>query len=237
MFSFAWMEISYFLVLSWFREVTIFFTKSCSDGVCRVCWERVFLSIVDTGKVCILYMSRRVRVKLSWVGWLSWRFFLWLSQLSVVKGEVQVLEWWCQSCSDLSSHLLIERLQSCCDDPSTSQRFIVFLNLSCSDVVCRACLTKKFLHLVGTGGICRLFVRKNPSSELSWVGGLSWCFFFMVSIHVVHGDDLVLEWQCISMCTYMVDLLTETFQSSHAAPSGCWKVHCVSQVDMFGCDV
>ena len=53
---------------------------------------------------------------------------------------------------------------------------------------------------------------------LSWLVELM--IFMMVSIHVVHGDDLVLEWQCVSMCTYMVDVLIERLQSSHVAPSG-----------------
>ena len=54
-----------------FLKVVFFFGKSCWDVVYGVCWERVFLGAVDTGKVCILRMVWRVRVKLSGVGWLS----------------------------------------------------------------------------------------------------------------------------------------------------------------------
>ena len=55
-------------------------------------------------------------------------------------------------------------------------RFIVFLNMSCSDVMCRVCLTKEPCHLLATGRSCILAVRKNPSLELSRVGCLM--FFF-----------------------------------------------------------
>ena len=65
MSSFEGMEISYLLVLSWFREVMIFFTKSCWDGVCSLCWTDDSFTWVDTGKVCILCMVWRVHMESS----------------------------------------------------------------------------------------------------------------------------------------------------------------------------
>ena len=56
----------YLLVLSWFREVMIFFfTKSCSDGVCSLGWTDDSFAQVDTGKVCILSASERVHMESS----------------------------------------------------------------------------------------------------------------------------------------------------------------------------
>ena len=65
MCSFAWTGISYLLVLSWFREVLIFFTKSPWDGVCSLGWADDSFTQVDTGKVCILCMVWRVHMELS----------------------------------------------------------------------------------------------------------------------------------------------------------------------------
>ena len=75
MCSIAWMEISYLLVLSWFRDVMIFLKKSCWIVVCRVCWADDSFTQIDTSKVCIPSLLRRVQMELSWVAWLSWWFF------------------------------------------------------------------------------------------------------------------------------------------------------------------
>ena len=72
MHTFGAKEDDYSVVQSWILEGCVFFFgMSCWDVVNGVCWERVFLGEVDTGKVCILRMVWRVRVKLSGVGWLS----------------------------------------------------------------------------------------------------------------------------------------------------------------------
>ena len=65
------MEITYGVVLSWFREGMFFFYLSCWDVVCRLCWSDESVAQVDTSKVCIPYLLRRVQMELSGVGWLS----------------------------------------------------------------------------------------------------------------------------------------------------------------------
>ena len=65
MCSFAWIEISYLLVLRWFRDVMIFFTKSCGEVVYGVSCERVFLGVGYTGKACVRCMLWRVHMELS----------------------------------------------------------------------------------------------------------------------------------------------------------------------------
>ena len=59
------MGISYLLVLSWFREVMIFFTKSCWDGVCSLGWTDDSVTQVDTSMVCIPSLLWRVHMELS----------------------------------------------------------------------------------------------------------------------------------------------------------------------------
>ena len=46
-------------------KVVFFFGMSCSDGVFRLGWTGESFTWVDTGKVCILSMLRRVQFKLS----------------------------------------------------------------------------------------------------------------------------------------------------------------------------
>lgn len=48
-----------------FLEVMSFFIKwSCSDVVCELCWERVFLDAVETCWLCALCLLRRVYMEL-----------------------------------------------------------------------------------------------------------------------------------------------------------------------------
>ena len=62
------------------------------------------------------------------------------------------------------------------------ERFMVILNMSCSDLVRRVCLTKEPCRLLATGRSCILAMRKNPSLELSRVGCLMSRFFLWTNV-------------------------------------------------------
>ena len=111
-----------------------------------------------------------------------------------------------------------------------------FCGQMCCFLMWRLEVAKELLVLIEGGSAGIHLMQRNLFMKLFWVAWLSWCFFFMVPIHVVHGEDLVLKWWCQSFNGLSGHLLLERLQSSDTAPVDCWKVRVVGgqwQVQMW----
>ena len=84
-------------------------------------------------------------------------------------------------------------LRSCLELVVWGQDF--FCGPTCCFLMWRLEVAKELLVFIGGCSVGILLMQRNLLRKLCWVGILKlWFFFMVVSIHVVHGDDLVLKW-------------------------------------------